>query len=72
MNEHIYQELTDSINGMVGRQAVTPKKLKSLVKQAKAIRQAEGTSGLLHFAQSLPHQFFTQKEIDRIQGSPQW
>jgi hypothetical protein len=72
MNEREYQELADSINELSGREAVTPKKLKNLVKKAKHIRKTEGTSALLQFASSLPHQFFTSKEIDRMQASPQY
>lgn len=72
INDGAYQKLVDSINKMVGRQAVTSVKLKNLIKEAKTIRKTQGTSGLLRFASALPHQFFTQKEIDKIQKSPQW
>lgn len=72
LNENAYQELTDTVNGLVGRKAVTPTKLKNLVKQARYIRQTQGTSALLQFAQSLPEQFFTRKEIEKIQGSREW
>jgi hypothetical protein len=70
--EREYQEIADSINQLVGRQAVTPKKIKNIVKEAKHIRKTQGTSGLLRYASALPYQFFTQQELDYIQTTPQY
>lgn len=70
--EREYQEIADSINSLVGRQAVTSKKIKNTIKEAKYIRRTQGTSGLLRFASALPYQFFTQQELDYIQTTPQY
>lgn len=67
-----YQAIADSINQLVGRQAVTQKKIKNIVKEAKHIRKTQGTSGLLRFASALPYKFFTPQELDYIQTTPQY
>lgn len=70
--EQTYQEIADEINQLVGRQAMTAKRLRSLIKEAKSIRAAQGTPGLIRFASSLPYQIFTQQELDYIQSTPQY
>ncbi|MCH5584949.1 hypothetical protein MK805_08175 [Shimazuella sp. AN120528] len=70
--EREYQEISDSINQLVGRKAVTSKKIKNVINEAKHIRKTQGTSGLLRFASALPYQFFTPKELDHIQATPQY
>jgi hypothetical protein len=70
--EREYQEIADSINQLVGRQAVSSKKIKSIVKEAKYIRKTEGTAGLLRFATALPYQFFTPQELEYIQTTSQY
>jgi 3-methyladenine DNA glycosylase Tag len=72
LREQEYTEIADSINQMVGRQAVTPKKIKSVIKEAKHIRKTQGTPGLLRFATALPYQFFTPQELEYIQTTPQY
>ena len=72
LREQEYKEIADSINQLVNRQAVTPKKLMSIVREAKHIRKTQGTSGLLRFATALPYQFFTAKELEHIQSTPQY
>jgi hypothetical protein len=67
-----YVELAEEINRTVGRNAVSPQKIKSLIKQAKQIRRSYGKMGLWAFARELPWQIFTPREIDRLQRSPRW
>ena len=67
-----YEELAEEINRTVGRKAVSPGKIKSLIQQAKQIRRSYGKMGLWSFARELPWQICTPKEIDRLQRSPRW
>ncbi|MFC7442402.1 hypothetical protein [Laceyella putida] len=67
-----YRELVQEINQTVGREAVTADQLRSLVYQAKMIRQSQGLMGLLSFANQLPSRFLTPQEVQMIQRSPRY
>ena len=44
-----YDELAEEINRTVGRKAVSPGKIKSLIQQAKQIRRSYGENGTMVF-----------------------
>jgi hypothetical protein len=69
-NDALYQDLVNTINQIVGRRAVSVKKMKLLIAEAKRIRRQHGVMGLWSYAQRLPEHFFTHEEIEKLQHSP--
>ncbi|MGA8941934.1 MAG: hypothetical protein WB502_04360 [Thermoactinomyces sp.] len=67
-----YRELADEINHTIGRKAISASKIKSLIRQAKQIRAAYGTAGLMSFARELPYRLFTHMELEQLQRHPRW
>lgn len=67
-----YRELADEINRTIGRKAISANKIKSVIRQAKQIRAAYGTAGLMSFARELPYRLFTPQELERLQRHPRW
>lgn len=72
MSEDFYQSLADRINQTLSRKAITARKIDSLVRKAKRVRQQKGVFGLWNFAARLPSYFFTESEIERLKQSPEW
>jgi hypothetical protein len=71
-SDTVYKNLADTINQTVGREAVSVKKIKTLVAEGKRIRKQYGVTGLWSYASQLPYHFFTEEEIEKLQQSPRW
>ncbi|MBA4544044.1 MULTISPECIES: hypothetical protein [Thermoactinomyces] len=69
-NDALYQDLVNTINQTVGRRAVSVRKMKQLIAEARRIRMQYGVMGLWSYAQQLPEHFFTREELEKLQNSP--
>ena len=72
MSKTLYQELAMKVNKTLNRKAITVDQIYAVVEKAKIIKKTKGAFGLFSFATSIPSQFFTDTEIEKLKKSPQW
>lgn len=68
----LYEELAQHINRMLGRKAVSARRIHGVVEQAKQVRRAGGVMALLHFSTELLHRLFTPEEVEKLKRSPRY
>jgi hypothetical protein len=68
----IYAEAARQINQILGRKAVSVRRIHRLIEQAKQIRRSGGVLALLHFSTEMVHRLFTPEEVEMLKQSPRY
>lgn len=68
----LYEEAVQHINRILGRRAVSVKRIHRLIEQAKQVRRSGGVLALVHYSTELVHRLFTPGEVERLKQSPRY
>lgn len=68
----LYEEAAQHINRILGRKAVSVRRIHRVIEQAKQVRRSGGVFALLHFSTELVHRLFTPEEVEKLKQSPRY
>lgn len=68
----LYEEAARHINRVLGRKAVSVRRIHQVIEQAKQVRRSGGAFALLHYSTELVHRLFTPGEVEKLKQSPRY
>ena len=68
----LYEEAAQYINRVLGRRAVSVRRIHRVIEQAKQVRRSGGAFALLHYSTELVHRLFAPDEVEKLKGSSRY
>jgi hypothetical protein len=68
----LYEVAAQHVNRILGRRAVSVRRIHHVIEQAKQVRRSGGAFALLHYSTELVHRLFTPEEVEKLKQSPRY